>query len=157
MTEQQTTEDVNLNNNTFALHNVYVKDLSFESPNTPHIFSSKWDPKVEFDLEIGSSQLEDNAWESTLKVTVKVSVAVDDKATDPKVAFLAETILAGIFSVGEAYKGKMEDFLAITAPTILLPYMREIMSNLIIKGGFPNFIIPHIDFEDMHKQRLAKV
>jgi preprotein translocase subunit SecB len=164
-----------------TIHNIYAKDVSFESPNTPQIFSLPWEPKVDFDLAINSENIAENVWEVILAVTIKVAVKLtaeqqaanaaqqaeaqkvktnepSNKASGNKefeTAFLAEVKLAGIFTIAGLAKAKTDMILATTIPTILFPYLREMISSLIAKGGFPQLILPPMDFNAMYQKHLA--
>ena len=146
----------------FSIHNIYVKDISFEAPNTPQIFSMTWDPKVDFDLAVNSGSIAENVWESILDVTVKVDVKVaeDDRAEHEgkefETAFIAEVKLAGIFAISGFEKTEIDKILAIEVPTVLFPYLREVVANLVSKGGFPQLILPPMNFENMYQKHLEE-
>lgn len=146
----------------FTIHNIYVKDVSFESPNTPQIFSIHWDPKVDFDLAINSSKIADNVWESTLDVTVKVSVKIEEakreehKGKEFETAFITEVKLAGIFTLAGFDKEQADKILATAIPALLFPYLRETVSSLVSKGGFPQLILPPMDFDAMYQKHLEE-
>lgn len=137
----------------FMVHNIYVKDISFEAPNSPQVFKLEWDPKLEFNIEMGRTPLEDNLYEVTMSITVTVSVAAENKK-----AFLVEIKQAGIFLLQGVEDAQQVDYiLSTTAPTILFPYAREAISSLVMKGGFPQLIIPPMNFEAMYQQHLAQL
>lgn len=142
----------------FLIHNIYTKDVSFESPNSPDIFAKDWEPKVDFDLGMSSKNIEDDAWEVTLNVTVKVSLNKDDDKSSKEnlIAYLVEVKQAGAFSIIGFDDEPRKEILAITAPEILYPYAREQIANLIIKGGFPILHLPPMNFGAMYYQHLEK-
>ena len=145
----------------FVVHNVYVKDVSFEAPNTPHVFSVEWNPKLDFDMEMGHTTLADGVYEVLINVTVKVDLEPTeemikkDPKKEPETAFLVEVKQAGIFSLQGVGDGeKIEHILSTIAPSILFPYIREAVSNLVTKGGFPQLILPPMNFEAMYRHQL---
>jgi preprotein translocase subunit SecB len=148
----------------FAVHNIYVKDISFEAPNSPHVFTLEWNPKLEFDIEMGKASLESDLYEVTMSITVSVSVMPGKKGeqqADPNAenvtAFIVEIKQAGIFVLQGVEDAQQLDYiLSTTAPTILFPYAREAVSNLVTKGGFPQLVIPPMNFEAMYQQHLAQ-
>ena len=150
-------EDTNVN---FTVHNIYVKDVSFEAPNSPHIFTLDWNPKLEFDLEMGRVALENDLYEVTMAITVTVNVSSSkdtEQKSEPQTAFIVEIKQAGIFLLQGIDDAKQLDYiLSTTAPTILFPYAREAVSNLVTKGGFPQLIIPPMNFEAMYQQHLTQ-
>jgi len=140
----------------FTVHNIYVKDVSFEAPNAPHIFTLEWKPKLDFDIEMNRISLEDNLYEVTMAITVTVSIAKDTDSV-LETAFLVEVKQAGIFLLeGVADERQIDYILSTTAPTILFPYAREVVSNLVTKGGFPQLVIPPMNFDAMYQEHLAQ-
>jgi preprotein translocase subunit SecB len=132
----------------FTIHNVYLKDLSYEAPQAPHIFQAEWQPKLDFDMQTGSQLL--NPEEGIHEVVLHFTVTV--KLTDDKVAFLIDIQQAGIFTI----KGMTEEFtkriLGTACPTALFPYVREAVSNLVTRGGFPQLVLPMVNFDAMYEQ-----
>lgn len=133
----------------FNIHNIYVKDLSLESPNTPSIFNTEWEPKVDFDLQINSEELPgtDHIYQVVLHLTVTV------KVKEEKVAFLVDLKQAGIFTL-QGFEGDvLKQVLGITCPTVIFPYARETVSNIVHRGGFPQLLLPNVNFEAMYAQQ----
>lgn len=147
----------------FTVHNIFVKDLSFEAPNSPQVFNVEWNPKLEFDLEMGRVNLENNLYEVILAITVTVRVLQTNNAEqnteqkDAQVAFLVELKQSGIFLLqGIDNEQQIDYILSTTAPTILFPYARETISSIVSKGGFPQLIVPPMNFEAMYQQHLTQ-
>ncbi len=136
----------------FTVNSVFIKDASFESPNAPKIFNAEWQPKVDFDLQMSQNVIQEE--EGLFEVVIHLTSTV--KLADDTVAFLIEVQQAGIFVVkgfdGEATK----HILATACPTVLFPYARETVSNLVQRGGFPQLLLPPINFEAMYAQHLAQ-
>jgi preprotein translocase subunit SecB len=144
----------------FSVHNIYVKDISFEAPNSPQIFKLEWKPKLEFDIEMGRARLEDDLYEVTMSITVKVSIEnqlSDDAAVNKQTAFVVEVKQAGIFMLQGVTDAKQIDYILSTAaPTILFPYARQMISSLVMQGAFPQLIVPPMNFDAMYQQHLAE-
>lgn len=141
----------------FTVHNIYLKDVSFEAPNSPQIFTLEWSPKLEFDIQMGKKPLENDLYEVVMAITVTVSIAAQENSEELKTAFLVEVKQAGIFLLqGINDQTQVDYVLSTTAPTILFPYAREAVSNLVTKGGFPQLIIPPMNFEAMYQQHLTQ-
>ncbi len=138
----------------FNVHSVYLKDLSFEAPHVPQIFNEEWKPKIDFDLQMGSQILAeaDSVYEVVLHVTVQVKLGEGDKE---KPAFLIDIQQAGAFTVKNMPEEVVQQVLATTCSTVLFPYVRETVSNLATRGGFPQLVLPPINFEAMYAQHLA--
>lgn len=131
------------------IQRIYTKDISFETPNSPAIFTGEWKPNMDLNLGSETKKLADDVYELVLKVTVTVKV-------EETTAFLAEVHQAGIFTV----KGLAEDQLApvfgITCPNVLFPYVREVISDLVTKGSFPQLVLSPINFEALFAQQVQQ-
>ncbi len=134
----------------FAIQRIYVKDVSFETPNAPEIFKLQWDPKVHIDLRTENQKLEDNVHEVMLTVTVTVKVKHE------KVAFIAEVKQAGIFSIDSFPEDQMGPLLGIFCPNILYPYVREAITALVSRGGFPQIYLAPINFDAIYQQQMKQ-
>jgi len=130
----------------FNLKKVYVKDISFESPLSPQIFLNEQAPEVDVQMNITHSMLEDNnLYEVVLTITV---TAKGDESN----FFLCEVQQGGLFEVTGAEE-ELPMVLEIACPNILLPFIREAISDLIGKGGFPQLLINPINFEALFQQK----
>ena len=142
----------------FTVHNVYTKDVSFEAPHTPEVFAKDWEPKLDFDLQMGHRPLSEDAFEVTLALTVTVKLPPNEKDKSPaeQVAFLVEVKQGGIFTIKGFATEQLEHILSTTAPGMLYPYAREVVSNLVTKGGFPQLILPPMNFDAMYQDHLQQ-
>lgn len=135
----------------FGIEKIYVKDLSLEVPNAPEIFLQRENPQVGVELSNGSKQLEEGLYE--VAITVTVTSKIEDKTV-----FLVEVSQAGIFQARNIPAENIEGLLAVTCPNILFPYAREVVSDLIVRAGFPPVLLSPINFEALYlqqKQQLA--
>lgn len=148
MTEQANQEQPN-NDTQFMIQRIYVKDSSFETPNTPAVFQQQWEPELNLDLNMTNSQLEKGIFEVILTVTVTVA---NQKAT----AFLAEVKQAGIFTIQGAIEDQLEHLLNSFCPNILFPYAREAITSMVIQGSFPQLVLAPINFDALYMQKLAE-
>ena len=131
----------------FNLKKVYVKDISFESPLSPQIFLNEQTPEVDVQMNITHSRLQDSdLYEVVLTITVTAKGA-------EKTFFLCEVQQAGLFEVTGAYD-ELAMVLEIACPNILLPFVREAISDLVGKGGFPQLLINPINFEALYHQKM---
>lgn len=145
MTEEVKSNDKNAPE--FAIQTLYVKDLSYEAPNVPQVFQEDWKPEVELDLDVKSNELEEGVYESVLKVTATVKL--------PKnTAFLVEVEQAGIFTVKNFEKDQLQAMLGSFCPSVLFPYAREVVSDMVIKGGFPPLYLAPVNFDALYQQQL---
>jgi preprotein translocase subunit SecB len=130
----------------FAIQRIYIKDLSFEGPNSPEIFQKDWKPDLKVDLDTSSRKLDGDFYESTLKITVKV------KSSDQE-AFICEVEQAGIFTVLNFTDEQREHLLGSICSEILFPYAREAISDAVSKGGFPQLLLAPINFEAYFQEK----
>ena len=137
------------NERQFAIQRVYTKDLSFESPNAPDIFRNEWKPENELSLNTKVNRLGDEIYEVVLTVTVNVKVG-------DKTAFIAEVHQAGIFSLNGFPEQELGPMLGAYCPNLLFPYAREVVSDLVTKGSFPQLVLQHVSFDALFAQHQQK-
>jgi len=133
----------------FQIEKIYVKDVSLEIPGAPQVFLEAQGPQLEIQVRNESAQFSDGLFE------VVVTVTVTAKAAD-RTLFLAEVAQAGIFLVRGVPQADIEPLLAVACPTILYPYARETVSDLITRGGFPPVLLAPVSFEALYAQRLQQ-
>lgn len=133
----------------FHVEKIYLKDLSFESPYTPDAFFLNEEPKVDFNLETTNVKRGPDIFESSIQVTVKVH-------TGEKVWFLVEVTYAGAFRIRNVPEDKMALLLGIECPTILFPYVRQVVSQTIVDGGFKPLVLDPINFAAIYHQNQAR-
>lgn len=137
--------------NTFEIRKIYVKDISVESPNAPGIFlKDPGAPEVSVDASIQASKLEqDGFYEVTLGMTITSKVGEET-------AFLVEVQQAGVFQILGLADADLPLALEIACPNILLPFAREAVSDLVGKAGFPQLLLSPINFEGLYQQKIKQ-
>jgi len=133
----------------FQIEKIYVKDVSLEIPNAPQVFLEAQGPQLEIQVRNEAQQFAEGLFE------VVVTVTVTAKAGE-KTLFLAEAAQAGIFAVRGVPQAEIEPVLAIACPTILYPYARETISDLVTRGGFPPVLLAPVSFEAIYAQRAQQ-
>lgn len=133
----------------FEIQRIYVKDISFEAPNTPHTFSEEWKPEVTLNLETKSNRIQDNSHEVVLSITATV-------ISNKKNAFLIEVHQAGVFVINGFESDQMHQMLGSFCPNILFPYAREVVSDIVVRGGFPQLILAPVNFDALYHQHLEQ-
>ncbi len=131
---------------TFQIEKVYVKDLSLELPNAPQVFLESSQPQLEVQIHNESRQLSEGMYEAVVTVTVTARAG-------EKTLFLAEAAQAGIFTVRGVPAADLDPLLGIACPNILYPYVREAISDLVTRGGFPPVLLAPVSFESLYAQR----
>lgn len=124
----------------FAIQRLYIKDLSLEAPNSPKIFLEEWAPELNLDLETKTEKLDNETHEVTLRVTATVKIK-------DKTAFLVEVAQAGIFTLRGFPADQERPMLGSFCPTILYPYAREVVTDAVIKAGFPQLYLAPVNFD----------
>lgn len=133
----------------FDLKRIYVKDLSFETPNSPAIFAGEWEPKSNLNMNSSVNKLEDDYYEVILSVTVTTMVG-------DKTAYLVEVQQAGIFKAKGFSKEEMGHMMGAYCPNILFPYAREVASDLVSKGSFPQLLLNPVNFDALYAQHMQE-
>ena len=133
-----------------ALQTVYIKDLSFESPKGPFMpAQAQQDPKISLNLSTASNNIGQDAHEVVLSVTLEA------KNGDVAV-YLAEVKQAGVFLVRGFGPDETRRILGSFAPNLLFPYIRQTVSDVVMKGGFPPFLLPHVNFDALFERSLQE-
>lgn len=133
----------------FFPQKIYIKDLSFETPYSPAIFTEKWEPVVNMDLRSHAKNMAEKLYEIVLTITVNVSIG-------EKVAYLVEANQAGIFHIDGFSKENIKRIVATVCPNILFPFAREHVADLITRGGFPQLLLAPINFDILYQQGLQQ-
>lgn len=144
-----TEENKNNPEQVFEIQRVYLKDASFESPASPAIFTREFKPETNVELNAGNKKLTDGIHEVVLNITVTVKI-------EDEIAYLVEIKQAGIFSTAGYQDEQLGHLLGSFCPNLLYPFAREVISDLIVKGGFPQMLLAPINFDALYNQHLQE-
>lgn len=133
----------------FTVEKIYVKDVSFESPNAPTIFNDQVQPELQLNLNQQVQRLGENAFEVVLAVTLTCQAG-------ERTAYVAEVKQAGVFGLVGLDPQSIDVLLGTQCPNILFPYVRQLISDLIQAGGFPPFFLQPINFEALYAESLRQ-
>jgi preprotein translocase subunit SecB len=133
----------------FSLEKVYLKDLSFESPQPIESLKLTEKLDVDFQLHSESRKVEGDIYEAVLTITLTVG-------KDGKAFYLIEVKQAGLFVVSGVEPQELAALLNINCPSILFPYVREVISSMVERGGFPQLLLKPVNFEAMYRQYLLE-
>lgn len=133
----------------FNIEKIYVKDLSLELPNAPEIFLERENPQIDVQLNTRYQNLNEGLYETTLRVTITAKLA-------DKTMFLVEATQGGIFQIRNIPESDIEPVLEIACPNILFPYVREVVSDVVVRAGFPPVLLNPMNFEAVYQQRRAQ-
>ncbi len=130
----------------FSIEKVYVKDLSLEIPNAPQVFLERDAPQVDIQLHHNSTSVDEGVYQTVLTVTVTAKIG-------EKTLFLVEASQAGIFVARNIPAQELEAVLGIACPNILFPYVREVVSDIVVRAGFPPVVLSPVNFEAIYQQQ----
>lgn len=133
----------------FAPQAVYVKDVSFEAPAGPRLPANTPNPTINLNLSTNVNDLGGDLKEVVLTVRVEAQAA-------EKTVWLCELQQAGAFGIRNVPQEDQQRLLGIFCPNYLLPYARQVVSDLLIKGGFPPFLLPPVNFDALFAQASAR-
>lgn len=134
----------------FGIQKIYVKDMSFETPNSPAVFTQEWKPEINLELTSQASKVADGVHEVVLSLTITAKLGENT-------AYLAEVQQAGIFSLQGFNNDEAAPMLGAFCPGTLYPYARETVSDLVARGGFPQLVLAPINFDALYAQQIQKV
>ena len=133
-----------------AIQRLYTRDLSFESPKAPHVFTSEKSPKIQLDLSTKSRKLDEAVFEVELCVTVTADAEGES-------IFIAEVEQCGIFKIKGIEGEGLSRILGAYCPGVLFPYVRETIDYLTTKGSFPPLMLAPVNFEALYQQKKREV
>ncbi len=134
----------------FSIKKLYLKDASFESPDSPLSFNyTKWDPKIDLNLTNTKTHIDGDVYEAVLCVTATINL-------EEKTAFLIEVHYAGLFGISGFDETERKYLLGSQCMNVLFPYAREVVSDMTIRGGFPPLILSPVNFDGLYQQHLQQ-
>ena len=135
------------------LQKIYVKDASFEAPNAPQIFqemaTNAQEPEVQLNVGHKTSKLGGNMHEVVLSLTLTCT-------REERTVYLAEVHQAGIFGIAGFGAEDETSILASYCPNLLFPYARQMISTLVMEGGFPPFLLQPINFDALYAEQQRR-
>ena len=133
----------------FQIQRMYLKDLSLEQPNAPHILLEQAQPQVDINLTLSAENVTDGIFE--VCVTATVNTKVGDRTL-----FLVEAKQAGIFEIRHVPQDQLEGILGIVCPQMVYPYLRAIVSDVCTRAGFPPVLLTEVNFQAMFEAQQAQ-
>ncbi len=131
-----------------ALERIYAKDISFEVPSAA-VFTKEWQPELNINLSSNAEKIDETHYEVTLKVIVSAE-------NQQETAFVAEVQQAGIFLMENITQEQLPQLLGAYCPSILFPFAREAISDIVTKGSFPQLLLAPINFDAAFAENLAR-
>lgn len=127
---------------TLALQGVYLKDCSFEAPQGPR-GNGEWNPQISLDLNTNVQTLNGDLREVVLTVTVSAKQG-------QQTLFLVEVKQAGAFLMQNLSADEFKRAVGTICPSVLFPYARAVVSHLVSQGGFPQLLLPPVNFDSLY-------
>jgi preprotein translocase subunit SecB len=132
-----------------VIQKIYIKDLSFEAPESPGSFTVQWEPQIELDLNTAGQGVGDDIYEVVLTITVTAK-------NNDKNVYVAEVQQAGLFNITGFDREQLKEMLGSFCPSILFPYAREAISDVVTRGGFPQMLLAPVNFDALYAQHLEQ-
>lgn len=154
MAEENENQNQQTTGQQFIIQKIYLKDVSFESPNAPSVFSndgdaSNWKPEINVQINSGNQSVGQGIYEVVLTITVTAK-------QNKKTAFLVEVKQAGLFTVSGFPEENVAGMLGAYCPETLFPYAREAVSTLVTNGGFPPLLLTPVNFNALYTQHMQQ-
>ena len=130
----------------FSIQKIYIKDISFETTNTPEDFKKDWKPVVDMHITNEATPLGDDLFDVVLSATLTVKV-------DDRDIYLVEIDQAGIFLIKNVPEDVLGRMLATSCANILFPFAREAVSDIVTRGGFPQLLLTPVNFDALYEQQ----
>ncbi len=135
-----------------SIGKIYIKDFSFESPQSPLVFRKEdWNPKTNLNLRSTNTPLDDDYNEVVLTITIEAKDSDGDKTL-----FLVELQQAGLFEIKGYDNEELGALVGSFCPNVLFPYARESIASIVQKGGFPEFVLQPLNFDALYAQSLKE-
>ena len=135
---------------TFAIEKIYLRDLSVEVPNAPEVFLEREPPVVEVNVQSNGRAVQDGMYEVVLTLTITAKIK-------GKILFLVEAAQAGLFQIRNVPQQDMGPLLGVACPNTLFPYVRETVSTVTARAGFPPVVLAPMTFEGVYQQQLQQL
>lgn len=139
--------DANIDQPSFNIQRIYLKDLSVELPNAPQILLEQGNPNVDVQLNVNAENVVEGIYEVTVSATVTTKL-------NDKVLFLVEAKQAGLFEIRNVPEEQMQPIIAIACPQIVYPYLRATVADAINRTGFPAVHLTEVNFQAMYQSQL---
>ncbi len=132
------------------IQKLYMKDASFEAPNTPGIYSKEWQPQINLNIQTRNTLVTENLHEVVLMVTAEAKL-------EDETAFIVEIHQAGVFVIKGFTEEENRQIIGAYCPNLLFPFAREAVTDLVGKGGFPGLLLQPINFDALYMQQMQEM
>ena len=133
----------------FAIQRIYVKDISFETPQGIDVFRQQWKPKINLEMNTRQNRIDEQNFEVVLTLSITAT-------QEHKTAFIVEVQQGGIFFVAGVPEPQLRQVLATVCPSVLFPYARESIDALVVRGSFPPLMLAPVNFDALYVQAMRQ-
>lgn len=133
----------------FSIRKIFLKNASFEAPNSPALFTQQYESQLDININVESAKLEEGVFYSMVRLTATVNAG-------DKVAFLCEVEQAGVFVLQGFSEEELSYVLGSQCPNVLFPFAREAISDLVVKGGFPPLLVDPVSFDALYANHVQQ-
>ena len=131
-----------------GLQKIYVRDASIEVPDGPRVFTVAYNPEVNVDLNTQIQNLSEETHQVCLTVTVTAK-------QEERTAYIVEVQQAGVFQLEGFEAEERDQVLGAYCPSVLFPYIREAVGDMVQRAGFPHFLLQPVNFDLLYAQHRA--
>ena len=128
----------------------YIKDLSFENPNSPNSLAAQdKQPSINIQINVTATAVAENDYE--------VALTIEGKGENESfLLFGFELVYAGVFRIQNVQQENLHPLIMIECPRLLFPFAREIVASSVRNGGFPPLMLDPVDFVGLYRQNMAR-
>ena len=149
MAEEQAAAAANADKQ-ILIQKLYMKDASFEAPNTPAVYSKEWNPSINLNIQTRNTLVTEDLHEVVLIVTAEAKL-------EEETAFIVEIQQAGVFMIKGFSQEENRQIIGAYCPNLLFPFAREAVTDLVGKGGFPGLLLQPINFDALYLQQMQEM
>ncbi len=129
----------------------YIKDFSFENPNSPRsLQGSNEPPQINIQINVNAQPLSETDIEVVLDLQGKAENA-------GLMLFNFELKFGGVFRIRNVPQESLNAVVLIECPRLLFPFAREIVATAVRNGGFPPLLLDPVDFVGLYRQKMAQM
>ena len=132
------------------IQKLYMKDASFEAPNTPAVYSKEWHPSINLNIQTRNTLVTEDLHEVVLIVTAEAKL-------EDETAFIVEIQQAGLFMIKGFSEEESRQIIGAYCPNLLFPFAREAVTDFVGKGGFPGLLLQPINFDALYLQQMQEM
>lgn len=132
------------------LKNVYTNKMMSESTGTPQVFYQQLSLKPNLELNFNINVLGENMYEILMTSTVTTT------DQDNRTVSLIQVEKGALFEITDIPVEDLDEVLNVNLPSVVFPYLRQEVENIVHYSGFPPFHIQPISFYSIYESKKSK-